>query len=119
MSETNRNGLRWTARAVGLVVAIAYLTIVTGHVLEPHARPPTLLREWIGIALLSIACLTVFVAWRWELLGGLLSLAALGAFVLVVRLQQPLVIAVIAIPGMLYLVDWLLRRARDQPLRSQ
>ena len=119
MSATDRNVLRWTARASGLVVAIAYLAIVPAHILEPHAQPPTRSREWLGIALLSTACLTVFIAWRWPLPGGLLSLAALAAFVLVVHLQQPLVAAVIATPGMLYLLDWLVGHLQEQPRTSQ
>ncbi len=93
--------LRWSARITGLAVAVGYVAIVVGHLIEPEGTSPTMLREWLGILLLSIACLAVVIAWRWPLAGGLVSLAGLIAFVIVIRLQQPLVIAAVAIPAVL------------------
>jgi hypothetical protein len=102
--------LRWTARLSGLAVAVSYVANVIGHVLAPDSGPPAQFREWLGIGLLSTACLSALLAWRWKLPGAVLSLAALASFVLVIHLDQPLVIAVIAMPGVLYLLDWLAQR---------
>jgi hypothetical protein len=103
-------GLQWAARLSGLVVALGYVAIVLSHLLQPHSAPPSQFREWLGIALLSTACLAGLLAWRWQLTGAMLSLAALGLFVIVIRLDQPLVIAVIATPGILYSLSWIAQR---------
>ena len=103
--------LRWAARLTGLLVTFGYVTIVAAEILQPHsAAPPSQLREWVGIILLSVACLAVVAAWRWELPSTALSLAALVSFVAVVGVDQPRVVAVLATPGILHLLDWLIRR---------
>ena len=75
--------------------------------MQPDSGPPTQDREWVGIVLLSAACLAGLFAWRRELLGAVLSLVALVLFVATIRINQPLVIAVIATPGVLFLLTWL------------
>jgi hypothetical protein len=91
----------------GLILAIGYVVFVLSHLVQPDSGPPTQIREWIGILLLSTACLAGLFAWRRELLGGALSLVALILFVAVIRINQPWVIAVIATPGVLFLLTWL------------
>jgi hypothetical protein len=67
-------------------------------------------REWAGIVLVTSAIVAMLVAWRWELAGALLSLAALGAFVVMVRMSNHAVVAVVASPGLLFAAGWVLRR---------
>jgi hypothetical protein len=52
----------------------------------------------------------MLVAWRWELLGAILSLASLAAFTAVIHFNRHTVHVVLAVPGVLFLADWLLRR---------
>ncbi len=106
---------RWTARVASLLVAGAYVMFVLGEFFpHPHSGPPTRFREWAGIVLLTLTIIAMLVAWKWELAGALVSLAALGAFVLVVRMHVRMhnyvVTGVVAIPGLLFAADWVLRR---------
>lgn len=102
--------LRWAARCAALLIAGMYLLILAGEVFSPHSGPPTQFREWAGIALLSSSVLAMVLAWKWELPGALWSLAALAIFVQVVHMRNYTVILLAAIPGFLYLADWILRK---------
>jgi hypothetical protein len=85
--QENGNGwtraMRWTARIVGLAAAglfLAFLVVSGARVL-----PALTLTSLQGIPLLSVllvALAGVLIAWRWELVGGIMavvgSLAILG-----------------------------------------
>jgi hypothetical protein len=62
----------------------------------------------------------MLIAWRWELPGAILSLTSLVAFTLMIRMGNHAVLFVFATPGILFLVDWVIRKAamspRHQPL---
>ena len=110
--------LRWLARLSGLIVAGGYVVVLFGEVLTPHSgRPPNVL-EFGGQVLLTAACIGMLIAWKWELPGAVLSLACLLAFTLLIRMNRHTVIAVLAMPGILFTADWLLRRLRTlRPVR--
>jgi len=102
---------RWTARVAALLVAGTYVMFVVGEFFpHPHSGPPTRFRDWAGIVLLTAVMVAMLVAWKWELAGALVSLAALAVFVPMVRVHNYVVVAVVAIPGLLFAADWLLRR---------
>lgn len=108
--------LRWLARLSGVVIAGSYVVLFTGEILTPQSgRPPNIL-EFGGQVLLTATCIGMLIAWRWELPGAILSLACLLAFTLLVRMNRHDVIVVLAIPGILFTADWLLRRL--QTLRT-
>ncbi|SPE30425.1 membrane hypothetical protein [Candidatus Sulfopaludibacter sp. SbA6] len=102
--------LRWLARLSGVVIAGGYTLLLAGEILHPHSGPPSTLFEWGGLVLLTVTCIGMLIAWRWELPGAILSLACLLAFTLLVRMNRHTVIVVLAIPGILFTADWLLRR---------
>ena len=102
--------LRWIARLSGLLVAGGYVLIVVGDFTNPHAGPPLTFVEWAGLALLTATCAGMLVAWRWELPGAILSLASLATFTAVIHFNRHTVHFVLAIPGVLFLADWLVRR---------
>jgi hypothetical protein len=110
MSELPRLILRWAARLSALLVAGAFFLLVAGEILTPHSGPPTHFTEWLGIGLLMVAVAGMLLAWVWELPGALLSLACLACWVAVIRTSKYGPIAVLAVPGLLFLGDWLLRR---------
>jgi hypothetical protein len=112
MPESFFGATRWLARSAALLVAGAYLLLVAGEVLTPHSGPPTHLREWAGIALLSAAVAGMMLAWKWELPGALISLASLAVFVPLVHMRRYDVVAIAAVPGILFLLDWALRKWR-------
>jgi len=56
-----------------------------------------------AVAAMVLAC-------KWELPAALISLFALGAFAAVVHMNRYGVLAILAIPNVLFLLDWTLRR---------
>jgi hypothetical protein len=63
------------------------------------------------------------VAWKWEVEGAALSLAALAAFfaIYMKRAESVGVMAVMAVPAVLFLADWGLRKtlAREGQLGTR
>ena len=111
--------LRWLARLSALVVAGGYFALVVGEIAASHSGGPATLRESAGIILISTTCLGMLVAWRWELAGSALSLAALTAFTLLIKMRHHGVLVVLAVPGFLFLGDWLLRHCLQSVPRSR
>lgn len=101
--------VRWTARVTALVVALVFVMFVLG---EPKGPLPSIhSREFAGMALLFGAIAAMVVAWKWEFPAALISLVALGAFAAVVHIRGYAVLAILAIPNILFLLDWTLRRS--------
>ena len=105
------NALRWFARLSGLVIALLYGLLVIGEFTNPHSSGSPNPLEWAGIALLTVGVLGMLIAWRWELWGALTSLIALAAFSVLIRgtTQFYMIILAMAIPGIIYCADWLMR----------
>ena len=114
MSPIALSVARWTARVTAVVIASVFLAFVLG---EPRGslwgiHP----REWAGMLLLFGGIVAMLLAWKWEFPAALISLFALGAFAAVVRIERYDVLAVIAIPNILFLLDWKLRRLHSTPI---
>jgi hypothetical protein len=101
---------RWLPRLATLVIAGGFLAIAVGEVLHPHSGPPTRFVEWLGIALCATGCLAPLLAFKWELGGALISLAALAGFAGVIHFRSYSIVALMSVPALLFLADWLLRR---------
>ena len=110
---------RWLARAAALFIAGVFLFLISGELLHPHSGPPTQVREWAGIVLLTAVIVAALLAWKWELPGALASLATLAAFVLTAGMRNYDIVAVLAIPGVLFVFDWTLRHRREQTLERR
>jgi len=93
-----------------LFFAGAFLYFVVNEFLRPHTGPTTAFVEWGDIVLLFVALAGVILAWKWELTGALIALAALVLHVSLVRYHTYAVIWFAVIPAALYLADWVLRR---------
>lgn len=104
--------VRWLARLSGLGIAGLYVFFAVGEFTTPHSGPPPTFLEGSGIALLTATCAGMLVAWRWELTGAAMSLVSLIGFTLLIRVNNHSLTAVLAIPGILYILDWLLHRHR-------
>lgn len=118
MKTTLLATFRWLPRAAALLIAGGFLMIAAGELFAPHSGPPSRLVEWTGILLCAIGCLAPLLAWKWEMEGALLSLAALAAFVVIVGLKSTSIAAVMSTPALLFLGDWLLRRSLSGPSQS-
>lgn len=101
--------VRWAARLSAFFITSIYLFFVIGEFYGPHSGPPNSVREWAGIVLITLAIVGMVAAWWHELSGAVVSLGALLAFVLLIPMRQFGVIAVVAVPGILYLLDWTVR----------
>ena len=71
--------LRWIALLAVLLVAGGYVLLTVGEFTQPHSCLPSTISEWTGIALLT-ATMGMVLAWRWELPGAVMPLAALVSF---------------------------------------
>lgn len=81
----SRGWLRWTARLVGLAVAVFVLVMVIGDAIAESSEGISAIGVGVGI-LFGWVFLSMVAAWRWEKLGGLsciLVAVALGIFVAV------------------------------------
>ena len=81
MSATSNqpaNVVRWIAR-LGSLASLGFIGMFAFGGSEPAVWPTA--NEWLGLACFPIAvCLGMIAAWRWEAIGGLISLAGLAAF---------------------------------------
>ena len=106
--------VRWTARLMAVAVAAVFLAFAVG---EPSGSFRAIhFREWIGMVLLFGAIAAMLLAWKWEFAGALISLLALVAFAAVVRMNRFDVLAITAIPNILFLLDWKLRQWHSPPI---
>ena len=107
---------RWTGRILGTLMVITIITIAVGEGMpNPFTRPPAVLIGFLALAVLMIGMLA---GWRWELAGGIISLAGWGLFYAAVMwLKRPSVfVLLLALPGLLYLIS--ARRRRPDKRQS-
>jgi hypothetical protein len=112
--------LRWTARLWSLVSIIALL--LPFFVEGLYWLGATSLREVIGHICFLAVLVGLIVAWRREGLGGGLTLAGTGSFYLTWWLYGKTVrgpfLLILAAPGFLFVLYWLLDRIVGEARRS-
>jgi hypothetical protein len=115
--------VRWIARIWSIpVFAVALLEIVTP---DPYATEPVPLADWFLLSLWGVAILGLLVAWRWELVGAIVTIATMSirelawVFLKGQWLVNFLIVWVFVVPpAILFLVAWALERtARQRQLR--
>ena len=114
MTRFARAFIHWAARGAALLVAGTFMLLLAGESLSPYSPPPADFREWSGIGLLLATIVGMLAAWKWVLPGAILSLLALAAFVPVAGIHSYGLVGFAAIPGILYLADWLLRHKKKE-----
>ena len=108
--------LLWIARAWSVVSIVALL--LPFFVEGLYWLSATTLREVIGHACFLAVLVGLIIAWRWHGLGGALTLAGMGFFYLTWWLygktvQGPFLL-IVAAPGLIFLLYWLLDRAAGE-----
>jgi hypothetical protein len=96
---------RWTARVAGTLMVISAVVIAIGEGMpNPFTQPPVV---QIGFLALAMILIGILAGWRWELAGGVLSLAGWCLFVgsVVHGKSLNLFISLLALPGILYVVS--------------
>ena len=100
--------IRWIARLAAILIAATFFAFVVGEpVGSLRAIGP---REWVGMVFLFGAIGAMLAAWKWEFPAALISVFCLAAFAAVVHMNRYDVLVVAAIPNLLFLLDWKLRR---------
>jgi uncharacterized membrane protein len=103
----------WSIASVAFVVLM-----VAGELLYPHASPPSAFRDLVGLFLFTFGtCVGMVLAWRWEGVGGGVTLGSILAFYALLRaidgrFPRGPYFALVAAPGVLFLLAWALARAR-------
>jgi len=107
--------LRWTARVMSVLMAGVVLLFAVGEGLNlSHFNGRELV---LFVFFPAGVCLGMVLAWRWEGLGGGITVASLAAFYLADRLMSSrfpggFAFAALAAPGFLFLLCWLWARSR-------
>ncbi len=108
---------RWTARVLGTLLLSVVVLIAIGEGMPNPCTQPGAVQ--VGFLALAVLLLGILAGWRWELAGGLISLAGWCAFMAAVvhspRGLHPFVLA-LALPGVLYLASALSRRRSETQL---
>jgi hypothetical protein len=67
--------IRWIARIWSLLVFVIVMLIVFTP--DPNVTEPVPLEDWFLLSLWGVALLGLLIAWRWELAGGILTIAVM------------------------------------------
>ena len=122
---------RWVARIWGSLIVVYTLIMLIGYgwnwvttgVADPHVVEDVSTITYVGLALMVLGALALGIAWRWEKLGGTITVASQFVFFTLhliegqVRLDHHFVVPclmsiIVAIPGILFLVCWWRSRKR-------
>jgi hypothetical protein len=100
---------RWVARIIGTVLVGLTLVIAIGEGMPNLFTQPFVIQ--IGFLALTLVLLGILLAWRWEFLGGIISLVGWVLFVAAerVHLQQSVFFILLGIPSLLFLGSSCLR----------
>ena len=101
---------RWTARIIGIVMVGLVLFIAIGSGVPNIFTQPFIIQ--LGFFSLAMLLMGIFLAWRWELVGGSMSLVGWVLFIMAERInwQHPLLFILLAVPSLLFLGSFFLRR---------
>ena len=123
--------IRWIARIWSVPIIVFALLFLVGSawnlattgVADPHAVEGYPWTENLPPIFLLLSILGLGIAWRWERLGGTITIVCLLAVVALLLIQTPitrdfprtaipyLLSLILAVPGVLFLVCW--RRSRQ------
>ena len=115
---TGRSGrglraLLWTARITGGLYVTILVFVIIANFLAASAEPAPKGREWLGLAMFPFGVLAAYaLAFRWKLIGGAMALLCLLGWLVYVGFDADIIpiAAVVAMPGVLYLVHGCLAR---------
>ena len=110
--------IRWIARVWSIASIGLVLLIAVGELIYPHAPAPAAFRDLVGLFFFPFGtCVGMILAWRWEGLGGGITVGSLLAFYAALRVMDGRFprgpwFALIAAPGILFLLSWAITLAR-------
>ena len=112
--------IRWIARVIGTLYAAVMLLFVIASIFNPGTGGSPSFWAWFGILLMPIGVsIGMILAWKWELLGGLITLLCLLGCHLFMKIQGGrfdylFFVDGIAIPAILFLLVWMFSRRQEE-----
>ena len=106
----------WTARAIGVFVAGVVVALVVAHAFSDEGLPNPLNQPWdVRLEFLGLfsAVLGVILAWKWELLGGLLIIGGMMVFHVIEKQIWLGYGELFDLAGVLFLAHWYLKRLKS------
>jgi hypothetical protein len=110
--------IRWIARIWSMLVFVVVLLIIVTP--DPYATEPVPPEDWFLLGLYGVVVLGLLIAWRWELVGGSITIATMFireiAWVILKGgwLVNFLIVWFSVVPpAILFLVAWGLERRRQ------
>ncbi len=103
----------WIARIVSALIVVFLVLMIVAYIVNPQGNGSgPKVTEGFGLAFFPIGlCVGYVIGWRWQLLGGAISLICLAAFLLLMRERDMTpVISIVGIPAVLYVVYGVYRR---------
>jgi len=104
--------IRWVARVWSIASLGFVLVMAIGEIVYPHAAAPATVRDFVGLSLFPFGtCVGMVLAWRWEGIGGAVTVGSLVAFYALLRIADGRFprgpyFALVAAPGALFLLSW-------------
>ena len=104
-------GVRWTARVLSALLVVLVLVMFIGVTLDGGFHPLKLKGvEPIQMIFFWMACVGMVVAWRWQVIGGALSLGGMILFFTVElaangRFPRGFALYLMLLPGALFLLS--------------
>ncbi len=114
--------LCWIAR-VWSVLSIGFLLLIfIGEIVSPHAPLPTLTEAVLMLFFPIGVCVGMIIAWKKELPGALTTIGSVvvfyaGIWLLRGNLPRGPYFALVATPGLLFLIDWWLNHRKTIEVR--
>jgi hypothetical protein len=104
--------LLWTARIMGTLIALFALMMVFAYAVNPQGSGTATTRETVMLAFFPIGMSVGYlVAWKWPLIGGIVSIVSVAVFLIMIREAAMLgIVSFLAIPGALFIIHGVLAR---------
>lgn len=109
--------IRWVARIWSILIFVFVLLIVVTP--DPYLVKPIPLTDWIELGFYGVTTLGLLLAWRWEVIGGAITIAGVLGHEVVFRIIRgywfPGLVTptlLFMLPGILFLMCWALLRGK-------
>ena len=101
---------RWTARILSALILLFWGFFIVAHLFGEgeEASRPLNARDYVGLTTMGAWLVGLAVAWKWEFIGGVITLVAY----LIAIAANPAVLMFVFIPitALLFLASWWMRR---------
>ncbi|MEI6853295.1 MAG: hypothetical protein WCL06_10645 [Bacteroidota bacterium] len=116
MKKTSNNGLRWSARIIGALMALLCFAFFAGYMVEgmnnPNTGPGIEPYNMVMFAFWGIGLIALLLAWWKEGLGGVISLISFIIFNILAALNPVegsgyfIGLTVFMVPSVLFIICW-------------